>query len=308
MRTIVTGGAGFIGSHLAERLLGLGHDVRVVDDLSSGKREQVPDGAELVVADIRDDEAARAVEDFKPELVCHLAAQMDVRRSVRDPRFDVEVNLGGLVHVIESARRAGALERVLFAGSGGAMYGEQEVYPAAEDHRVQPTSFYGLAKATGEQYLEVFERLYGLSWCSLRFANVFGPRQDAHGEAGVVAIFVEKMLAGEDVTVFGDGEQTRDFVFVDDVVEAHVQAIQKMLRGGYNVGTGIETSVNALAHRLLAVTGADVNVTYAEARAGEQLRSSIDPGKLERDTAFRPATSLDDGLAKTVAWFRATSA
>jgi UDP-glucose 4-epimerase len=303
MRILVTGGAGFIGSHLVDALCDAGHEVLVVDDLSSGKREQVNDKAAFCEADVRGTEAARAIEAHAPEVVFHEAAQMDVRRSVEDPGFDADVNLVGLVRVIEAARRGGALQRVVFAGSGGAMYGEQDVYPAPEDHAVKPESPYGLAKAVGEQYLDLFARMYGFQWTSLRYANVYGPRQDAHGEAGVVAIFCGKLLRGEPLKVFGDGEQTRDYVFVGDVVAANLRALAGGLDGGFNVGTGVETTVNELANKLAAASGREESIEYAPARKGEQLRSVIDPGKLEREGGVRPSTTIDDGLARTFAWF-----
>lgn len=300
MRILLTGGAGFIGSHLADRFSGDGHEVLLLDDLSTGRRTNVP-GHRLEVADVRERAAADIVRGFAPEALCHHAAQMDVRRSVEDPAFDVSVNLVGLVQVLEAARRGGALAHVLFASSGGAMYGEQETFPATEAHPVRPASPYGLAKAVSEEYLALFERMYGIAWTALRYANVYGPRQTPKGEAGVVAIFGSRMLAGDGITVFGDGEQTRDFVFVGDVVEANVLALDRRLRGGFNVGTGVETSVNDLQARLQRLAGSSVPVERAPARLGEQQRSVIDPAKLVAE-GWAPRTTLDDGLARTLAW------
>jgi len=304
MRLAVTGGAGFIGSHLVDRFVHDGHEVLVVDDLSSGKRENVHARARLVVADIRSDDARRALTEFRPEVLVHEAAQIDVRRSVTDWPYDIDVNLRGMAVVLEGARAGGALAHVLFASSGGAMYGEQDVFPADETHAVRPESPYGLAKATGEEMLALFRRLHGITYTALRYANVYGPRQDAHGEAGVVAIFARRMLTGAPVVVFGDGEQTRDFVFVKDVVEANARALAQRLEGGFNVGTGRETSVNALTRAMLRIASSSSTVTHEAARKGEQRRSVISAEKLRAATGFAPATSLDDGLAETIAFFR----
>jgi UDP-glucose 4-epimerase len=303
MRVLVTGGAGFIGSHLAQALLDDEHEVLIVDSLVTGKRENLPAKARFVEADIRYDEAKSAIREFAPEVVFHEAAQMDVRKSVADPAYDADVNLVGLVGVIEAARAGGALQHALFAGSGGAMYGEQDTFPAPEDHAVRPESPYGLAKAVGEMYLELLSRIHAFKWTSLRYANVYGPRQDAHGEAGVVAIFSKRLLAGEPLTVFGDGGQTRDFVFVGDVVEANLRALKAGLNGGFNVGMGVETSVNELAERLTRLAGKEGVPEHAPERKGEQRRSVIDPSKLLQATGFRPHKALDEGLAETFAWF-----
>ncbi|HEY1097500.1 MAG TPA: NAD-dependent epimerase/dehydratase family protein [Myxococcota bacterium] len=300
---LVTGGAGFIGSHLVDRFLKDGHDVVVVDDLSSGRREQVDPRARLVVADIRRAEAAAAVTAFAPEVVCHHAAQMDVRKSVAAPSFDADVNLVGLLNIVEHARLAGSLQHVLFASSGGAMYGEQERFPADEAHPVRAESPYGLAKAISEQYLDWYQRFYGIGYTALRYGNVYGPRQNPHGEAGVVAIFCNRILAEKPITIFGDGGQTRDYVFVDDVVAANALALEHRLRGGFNVGAGIETDVNALAHALLAAAAKSVEVKHEAARAGEQRRSVISPAKLKAACGWAPSVTVADGLARTFRWF-----
>ena len=307
MRIVVTGGAGFIGSHLVDRFVNDGHDVVALDDLSSGRAAQVNPRARLVTADVRGKEARAALLAFAPEVVCHHAAQMDVRRSVVDPAFDADVNLVGLNNVVEAARQAGALSHVLFASSGGAMYGEQEIFPAPETHPTRPESPYGLAKAVSEQYLDWYRRFYGISYTALRYGNVYGPRQNPHGEAGVVAIFCARILDGKTITVFGDGGQTRDYVFVDDVVAANALALQARLVGGFNVGTGIETDVNQLARALLAAAPDKVDVVHAAPRAGEQRRSVIDPAKL-RAAGWSSTVDVATGLARTFRWFEAQRA
>ncbi|MDP2344842.1 MAG: NAD-dependent epimerase/dehydratase family protein [Deltaproteobacteria bacterium] len=303
MRILVTGGAGFIGSHLVDRFVADGNDVVVLDDLSSGVREHVNPAARLVVADVRGPVAAAAVTAFAPEVLCLHAAQMDVRKSVAVPAFDADVNLVGLLNVMESARAAGGLQHVLFASSGGAMYGEQDEFPARENHAVRPESPYGLAKAVSEQYLDWYLRFYKIPYTALRYGNVYGPRQNPHGEAGVVAIFCARILTGKSITIFGDGTQTRDYVFVEDVVNANALALQKRLVGGFNVGQGKETNVNQLATALLAASPTKVEVIHAAGRPGEQKRSVIDPAKLHAACGWKAATAVDDGLARTFKWF-----
>ena len=302
MRILVTGGAGFIGSHLVDRFVKDDNDVVVLDDLSSGLREQVNPRARLVVADVRGEVAAAAVTAFAPQVLCLHAAQMDVRKSVAVPAFDADVNLVGLLNVMEAARAAGALQHTLFASSGGAMYGEQDAFPATETHAVRPESPYGLAKAVSEQYLDWYHRFYKIPYTALRYGNVYGPRQNPHGEAGVVAIFCARILAGKPITIFGDGTQTRDYVYVEDVVNANALALQHRLVGGFNVGQGKETDVNKLASALLAASTSKVEVSHAAARPGEQKRSVIDPAKLNKACGWKAGTSVDDGLARTFRW------
>jgi UDP-glucose 4-epimerase len=293
---MVTGGAGFIGSHVVDALLARGDEVTVVDNLSTGKRERVNEGARLLEVDIRDADAlGAAFAEAQPEAVFHLAAQADVRVSVDDPAFDADVNVRGTIRVLEAARDRGA--QVVFSSTGGAIYGECE-RPASEDWPRQPFSPYGTSKLAGEEYLAMENRLYGTRHVSLRFANVYGPRQDPHGEAGVVAIFFGKLARGETPTIFGDGLQTRDYVYVGDVVDATLRALGRD-GGVYNVGTGIETSVVELADATMRVSGVRVEPFFAEARLGELQRSSLDPALAERELGFRAGTSLDDGLAAT---------
>lgn len=303
MHVLVTGGAGFIGSTTARRLLAQGHQVTVIDDLSHGKRENVPDGAALRVIDVRTPDLAAAVAACRPDAVLHLAAQMDVRKSVADPTWDASVNVLGTVNVLESARRAG-VRRVVFASSGGAVYGEQEAFPATESHPRRPASPYGVSKLCGEEYLAHYSLAHGLSTLALRYANVYGPGQDPHGEAGVVAIFCERMLRGEAPTVNGDGGQTRDYVHVDDVARINQLALESDLRGALNVGTGVETDVNAIGAALAGALGFTTPLPHGPAKPGEQRRSCIDPRLAARLLDWRPEVGLEEGLAATARWFR----
>lgn len=304
MRIAVTGAAGFIASHLCDAFLDRGHEVLAIDDLSSGRRENVNPRARFVLADIRSPQAAQALRDFRPEVLDHHAAQMDVRRSVADPRFDAEVNLLGLLNLLEAGRSAG-LRRVLFASSGGAAYGEQERFPAPETHRTAPLSPYGVSKVASELYLECYRQLHGLSWLALRYANVYGPRQNAHGEGGVVAIFSERCLRGEGCTINGDGAQTRDFVFVEDVVRANLLGLESAFHGPVNIGTGRELDINTVYALIAKQAGLARPPTHAEGKTGEQRRSVVDATRASHVLQWRPQVSFEEGIAKTVAWFRA---
>jgi UDP-glucose 4-epimerase len=307
VKVLVTGGAGFIGSHVTDVFLDAGHEVWALDDLSSGRRENLRPQVRLVVADIRSPEAARMVEAERFDVLCHLAAQMDVRRSVTDPRFDADVNVAGFLNLLEAARKAG-LRKVVFSSTGGAIYGEQDVYPAPESHPTRPVSPYGVSKASGELYLGYYRAQYGLRSTALRYANVYGPRQNSHGEAGVVAIFSERLLKGETCTVNGTGEQTRDFVFGPDVARANLLAATGDVEGPVNVGTGIETDVNRVYALLARAAGVERPAQHAPAKPGEQMRSSVDPARAAKVLGWRPAVALDEGLGRTVDWFRAGSA
>jgi len=303
MKVLVTGGAGFIGSHVADRILEAGHEVTVLDDLSSGKRDQVPNGARFVHADIRSEAASKLIRDERFDAVVHQAAQIDVRKSVTDPRFDADVNLSGLLNLLEAATAAG-VKRFLFASSGGACYGEQEVYPAPETHPSRPVSPYGVSKAAGELYLGYYAAEKKLSYCALRYANVYGPRQDPMGEAGVVAIFSGRCLAGSTCTIYGDGKQTRDYVYVGDVARANLLALTSDYVGPLNVGTGVETDVVELHRRIAAATGSAHGPKFDASRPGEQRRSCIDPAKAGRVLGWRPEVTLEEGIARTAAFFR----
>ena len=303
MRILVTGGAGFIGSHLVDAFVERGHDVLVVDDLSSGRKTNLHPQAKLVEVDLRDPRTAEVVASFKPDVLCHYAAQIDVRKSVADPGFDADVNIVATLRLLEACRAAGT-RRVLFASSGGAIYGIQDFYPATEEHASRPVSPYGCAKLAIEQYLHYYGVQYGFRSTYLRFANVYGPRQNAHGEAGVIAIFVNKLLGGGVPIINGTGEQTRDFVFVKDVVRANLLALEKDLVGVQNVGTGIETSVNGLYEGIRLAVGTEIRAEHIAAKPGEQMRSCLTSASLERAAGFRPQTMLAEGLAQTVAYFR----
>ena len=302
-RILVTGGAGFIGSTVADLFALAGWDVAVLDDLSSGKRENVPAGARLHACDVRSEAAAEAVRRERPAVLCHHAAQIDVRRSMADPRHDLDVNLGGLLNLLQAAVQAG-VEHVIFASSGGAMYGEAARIPTPEDEPPHPVSHYGAAKAASELYLGVFRAAHGVPFTALRYGNVYGPRQDPHGEAGVVAIFCGRLLDGKPCTVYGDGTQTRDYVFVGDVARANLLAAERRHDGALNVGTGIETDVNALHAHLARAAGAAAPPERGPARPGEQRRSCIDPSAAARAIGWRPEVALADGLARTFEWFR----
>jgi UDP-glucose 4-epimerase len=295
VRAIVTGGAGFIGSHLVNALVARGDEVTVLDNLSSGRREHLNETAEFAEGDIRDVEAVReAFARARPEVVFHLAAQADVRVSVEQPDFDADVNVVGTLRILEAAREHGA--QVVFASSGGAIYGECEG-PAPEEAPRLPLAPYGTSKLAGEEYLGTYNRLHGTGHASLRYGNVYGPRQDPHGEAGVVAIFFGRLANGQELRIFGDGRQTRDYVYVQDVVAATMAA--QGHDGVFNVGTGVETSVVDLADACLRAAGVEAETVFAPARLGELQRSVLDPTRAHQVLGFRSATSLDDGLAAT---------
>ena len=300
---VITGGAGFIGSHIADALLTRGWRVSIIDNLSTGKRENVHPGAELHVADIRETSTADLLAALRPDIVLHEAAQVDLRKSVVDPAEDADINVTGAVRLLQAAADAN-VKRFVFASTGGAIYGEPVgKAPQTEEHPRMPLSPYGCAKLAVEHYMHFFHRVRGLPCVALRYANVYGPRQDARGEAGVVAIFASRMLAGEEITINGDGEQTRDFVSVDDVVAANVAAAEGEFTGAYNVGTGIETSVNALFREMARIIGSSP-VRHGAAKEGEQMRSVLDGSRLRALAGLREPVLLRDGLEKTVAWFR----
>ena len=303
---LVTGGAGFIGSHLVDAYLARGWRVSVVDDLSTGDRANVDPRAELHVADIRDAATAELIGELRPDVISHQAAQVDVRVSVADPAADAHVNVVGSLRLLQKAAEVG-VGRFIFASSGGATYGEPIGGPQEETHPQRPLSPYGCAKLAVEHYLEYFRVVRGLSCVALRYANVYGPRQSVRGEAGVIAIFADKMLRGEDVTINGSGEQTRDFVFVGDVVAANLAVSEGEWSGAFNVGTGIESSIVDIHRMLGAVIGTKRPALHAPAKLGEQLRSVLDGRKLRDAAHLPPPVEIRQGLAQTIDWFRATS-
>lgn len=303
MRVLVTGGAGFLGSHVVERLSAEGHAVSVLDDLSTGRRENVPEGVPLDVADLRDATAlARVLEAEAPEAICHFAAQSDVRRSLREPAFDAEVNVVGSLRLLEAATRAG-VGKIVYAGSAAA-FGEPAALPVDERQPPHPISEYGLSKWAFEPYLALAAARGGPAFTVLRFANAYGPRQDGRGEAGVVAIFAEALLSGRPCTIYGDGAQTRDFVYAGDCAAATERALSRGDGAMYVIGTGVETSVLELHERLAALVGGASPPQHGPARPGEIRRMAFHSARARKDLGWEPETPLGRGLAETLAWRR----
>jgi len=303
MKILVTGGAGFIGSHIVDGFLAQGAQAVVVDNLSTGKDANLNPQATFHRLDICDPELGDVFERERPDLVSHHAAQIDVRKAVADPAFDARVNLLGTLNVLECAARV-KVKKVLFASTGGAIYGEAQYLPADEQHPIQPESPYGIHKHTAEQYLRVFQQTQGLDYAALRYANVYGPRQDPLGEAGVVAIFIHALLAGREATIFGDGEQTRDFVYVGDVVRANLLAADRSTPEPMNIGTGVGTSVNQIYGHLTKLLGIDCPPRYAEARAGEVQHIYLAWERARATLGWQPQMPLEKGLGHTVEFFR----
>ena len=304
IKVLVTGGAGFIGSHLVDRLVQEGNQVIVIDNLSTGKRKQVNKKAQLYKMDIRSKRIERVFRKERPLIVVHLAAQMNVRLSTEDPVFDADVNILGTLNFLEHAVKHG-VRKVSFASSGGAVYGEQEVFPAAESHRTDPLSPYGISKLAGEKYLAYYTNTTGLRHVVLRFGNVYGPRQEPEGEAGVIAIFSKLMLEGGQPIINGTGKQTRDFVYVDDVVESIMVTIGEDIQGIFNVGTGQEATVNECYGIIKELTNSSCKDLYGAAKKGEQFRSVLDVMKLRKGFDWDPQVSLPEGLKMTVEFFKA---
>ncbi|HEX6349103.1 MAG TPA: NAD-dependent epimerase/dehydratase family protein [Candidatus Dormibacteraeota bacterium] len=302
MRVVVTGGAGFIGSHVVDALCARGDEVLVLDDLSSGRRDQVAQAALFYESDVRSADAALAVSRFRPDAIMHLAAQMSVSRSVREPLFDAEVNILGSLNMLEAARSAGA--RFVFASTGGALYGDAGVLPTPEAHAATPISPYGVSKLAVEHYLDCYRVTHGVRAIALRYANVYGPRQNPHGEAGVVAIFCKNLVAGQTSTINGDGTQTRDYTYVGDVVQAVLLALDSDVCGAFNVGTGQQTDVNTLFEILSGCFSSPAPAAHAAARPGEQLTSALDCTLISARLGWHPEVEIADGLRLTASWFQ----
>ncbi|MGA7577939.1 MAG: NAD-dependent epimerase/dehydratase family protein [Desulfobaccales bacterium] len=302
-KILLTGGAGFIGSHLAEAFLRQGHEVAVVDNLSSGRREQVPAGAQFYPYDIRSRETFDLIGRLRPQVLVHHAAQMSVRRSVADPVMDARENILGSLNLFQAAAGVG-MEKILFASTGGAMYGDQAPVPAREEDRPLPECPYGVAKLAVEHYLHFYQREYGITPIALRYANIYGPRQNGLGEAGVVAIFIEKFLAGEQPLINGDGLQSRDFVYVEDLVAANLAALDYPRAGVFNIGTGRETDILTVYLQLQGIIGSPLGPAHGPTKPGEQRRSALDSTRAGKLLDWQPRLSLAEGLARTVAAFR----
>jgi len=302
-KILVTGGAGFIGSHLVDKLIEKGHNLLVIDNLSTGFKEHINKKAKFQQMDIRSVAIDKIIEKEQPTAVYHLAAQVDVRKSLEDPNLDVEINISGSINLLKSCIKH-KVDKVIFASTGGAIYGEQEYFPADENHPAFPISPYGVAKLTVEKYLHCFYENFGINYVSLRLANVYGPRQNPKGDQGVVAIFCGRLVNGEKVTIYGDGTQTRDYVYVDDVVRAFVSALDYGTSEIFNIGTGIETDVNRLYETLSEKVGSNSNKSYGPARLGEQRRSVIDFAKAKKELDWEPITNLKEGLEKTLEYYQ----
>jgi UDP-glucose 4-epimerase len=307
VRILVTGGAGFIGSNIVDAYLERGHEVHVLDDLSTGQRSNLSAKAQLHEIDIADAKAARLVESINPDVLSHHAAQMDVRHSVADPGFDARVNIIGFINLLEGAKNAG-VKKVIFASSGGAVYGEQDVFPAGEEHPTRPASPYGVSKRAGELYLSYYQQAFGLPYIALRYANIYGPRQSAKGEAGVVAIFLSLLLGGKTPVINGDGGQTRDYVYVGDVVAANLAALESSFVGAVNIGTGIETDVVQIFRHLRDAVDSSIEAAHGPAKPGEQRRSCLDARRAGEVLGWRPQMILADGLRRTAVYYREITA
>jgi UDP-glucose 4-epimerase len=303
LKIVVTGGAGFIASHIVDAYLEMGHEVHIIDNFSTGRNQNVNSRATVHRLDIAEPAAAALIREIKPTILNHHAAQMDVRRSVDDPLFDARVNILGFLNLLESGRDAG-VKKVIFASSGGAVYGDKEPIPAAEDHVTEPLSPYGVSKKTGELYLAYYHAAFGLPYIALRYANVYGPRQSSHGEAGVVAIFIGRFLSGKSPVINGDGRQTRDYVYVGDVMRANVAALESDYVGPVNIGTGNETDVVTLCQFLREGLKTNIEPIHGAAKVGEQRRSAVATSLAKRVFNWKPQMSLPSGLAETIAYYQ----
>jgi UDP-glucose 4-epimerase len=303
MKIVVTGGAGFIGSHIVDAYIRDGHEVIVIDNFSAGDKRNLNKQATLHSMDILDSTLPKLLSKISPDVLCHHAAQMDLRRSVTDPLFDARVNILGLIQILEACKECG-VKKVIYASSGGAVYGEQMTFPASEDHPTHPESPYGVSKLSGEHYLDYYHHAFGIQHVSLRYGNVYGPRQSAKGEAGVIAIFIGRLLEGKSPTINGDGKQTRDYVYVDDVVAANLLALKSPLTGPVNIGTGQETDVLTIFKLLRERISSGIKSIHGPPKKGEQKRSSLDISRAHRELGWSPRVFLSEGLGKTVDYYR----
>lgn len=303
MKIMITGGAGFIGSQIQDAYLADGHEVIVIDNLSTGRRKNLNPKAKFYELDICDPKIPAIFDKERPQILNHHAAQIDVRKSVADPALDLEINLKGFINLLEAGRKSG-LQKVILASSGGTVYGEQENFPATEAHRLQPVSPYGLNKLGSELYLYFYEKTYGINWVALRYANIYGPRQSPHGEAGVIAIFLSKMLAKQAPVINGDGRQTRDYVYVGDVVEANRIVLKSDAAGVFNIGTGVETDVNAVFRTLKKYTESPCEEIHGPSMVGETLRSSLSSDKIHSELGWNPMITIAEGMQRTTEWFK----
>jgi len=302
-KAIVTGGAGFIGSNLVDALIKEGHQVTVIDDLSTGRKENLNPRAKFHQVDIRSVVVDKIFQEEKPDYLFHLAAQMNVRASVEDPKFDADVNIRGGINLLQSAKKHN-VKKAIFASTGGAIYGEQDYFPADEEHPARPVSPYGVSKLSFEKYLHYFQVEYGLEYVSLRYANVYGPRQSHLGEAGVVAIFYDRLLAGKDAIINGDGKQTRDYVYVDDVIRVNLAAMEYEGSDVFNIGTSVETDVNAIFQMVRELSGSKQEENHGPAKPGEQKRSVITFEKAQKNLGWQPEVTLKEGLKLTGEYFK----
>ncbi|MFC1963362.1 NAD-dependent epimerase/dehydratase family protein [Chloroflexota bacterium] len=303
MKILVTGGAGFIGSHVVDALINLGHEVVVIDNLSSGRRENLNPAAKFYELSIRDESLSAIFEQEKPEIVNHHAAQIEVRKSTDDPVFDAEENILGSLNVIVNSLRSG-VKRIIYASSGGAVYGDPEYLPADEKHPVNPVSQYGVSKHAVEHYLYLYSVLHGIEHIILRYANVYGPRQNPHGEAGVISIFAALMLSGQRPSIFGPGDKTRDYIHVSDIVKANILALEKEKNAIYNIGTGVETSDQEIFDTLAKVLGYSGTPIYAPVRTGEVYRICLNADNARQELGWSSKIALEEGMEQTAEYYR----
>jgi len=301
-KVLITGGAGFIGSHITDKLIEKGHQVVVIDNLSTGKKENLNPQAKFYEADICNSEISQIFQKEKPEIVFHFAAQIDVHKSIKDPIQDARVNILGSLNLLQNCKEI-KVKKFIFASSGGAVYGDTSIVPTPESHPETPESPYGICKLTVEKYLCFYKKTFGLNYTVLRLANIYGPRQDSKGEGGVVAIFCDKMLKQEQVTINGDGEQTRDFVYVDDVVNVALLSMEREKSDIYNIGTGKETNINEIFRKIKKLTGSSCEEVYTMEKSGEQKRSCLNYSKAKQELSWEPEYDLERGLQETINWF-----